>query len=157
MKAYFVKDQGITVDGMPAIIPSGAERWLMSKVNNGEDAVAFVKETDVHFGYPIYSGETFTRTGRKNIVIDKNGNTKPIIRNNTYGYQSGHNSLQAYCPWDGDIILFIEWGHGEDGNTIYELKSHDEYEYYVYNFRVKPDETATNFLVPSGRGTGIIK
>lgn len=134
-----IREGKIQVNGRDAIIPSGAERWLL---NNPEKS-AFVKAEQVLFGSKIWNQATYTRTGWRRAVIGPNGDKTPIVDQRDWGYKSERSTAQIYT--DTDIIIGIDWGHGEDGLTVFEY-SPDGENLGPYNYRVNPSEQVNNFL-----------
>lgn len=131
MKAV-LKDGIVFVDGKEVVVPSGVEFWLKHQPEGTE---AFVKEEDVHFGKMVWNAFIYTKTGNIRLVLNKYGVPTPIVRRNEKGFISERTTAQLYNPEKGDIVIGIDWGHGQDGKTVFEYRkdgSKVPYDFGIY-------------------------
>jgi hypothetical protein len=138
----------VTVNGKPAVIPSGAEVWLR---NRREGTIAFIADQDVSFGEAIKNGEALTRTGYRRVVIDQQGKLTPIVRMSTVGYMPDRGSYQLRRG--DDIVLIIRWGHGADPETVFEQTPNGD---IPYDHRITLSNHIDLWLQPAERGASFL-
>jgi hypothetical protein len=149
MEIILMDGKTVKKDGTPVIVPHGVETWL--KCN--QKSVAFVKYDNVFEGVEVKNGNCFTNTGFRKIVFDKSGKVKPVVRKYIKGPQAERCTSQAFEK--DDFLLLVEWGHGEDGLTIFE-KSDPDCPKFPYNFRFLLDEPVYEFLSIHSRGESFV-
>lgn len=143
----------IVVNGQEAVIPQAAERWL----RDHQDQEAYVFQ--YWPGRKAMNGHAYTNTGWALIVLDCNGQVKPVIGSQDKGYQSERHTYQAFDQSSGDICLMIEWGNGYDSKFILECATPNDLVHYIakpYDYRMELPQEAIDWLQPRPRGASYL-
>lgn len=147
-------NQGIiSVNGQEAVIPQAAERWL----RDHQDQQAYVGQ--YWPGRKVMNGHAYTNTGWAQIVLDRNGQIKPVIGSQDKGYQSERHTYQAFNQSAGDICLLINWGNGCDPTFILECQCPYDLVHFIakqYDYRMAIPQTAIDWLQPRPRGASFL-
>lgn len=141
----------IFVNGQEAVIPQPAETWLRNNI--GQQAYV----SQYWPGRKAINGHAYSNTGWAQIVLDRNGQVKPVIGSVNKGYQSERHSYQAFQQ--GDICLLIEWGHGCDSTFVWECEVPYDLVHVTrkpYDYRVEIQKAAIEWLRPRPRGASFL-
>lgn len=147
------QDGFVLVNGQEAVIPQAAERWLRDHKNQE----AFVSQ--FWPGRKAMNGHAYTNTGWAQIVLDRNGQVKPVIGIQDKGYQSERHTYQAFDSAAGDICLLVEWGNGCDPTFILECQvPYDliHFQAKPYDYRMELPKEAIEWLQQRPRGASFL-
>lgn len=143
----------IFVNGQEAVIPQAAERWL----RDHKGQTAFVSQ--YWPGRKAMNGHAYTNSGWAQILLDRNGQVKPVIGSQDKGYQSERYTYQSFNQSAGDICLLIQWGNGCDPTFILECATPYDLvhiEAKPYDYRMELPQEAIEWLQPRPRGASFL-